>query len=168
MPFDTHSTQKMPNLAIMKKFKVFFEKNSSISSKKTWILLFLFLRNCTNSVAVYGICATICRENFTFKNVNGNPECNWQRSVRKCSIWEEDFSSIFYKYGGKFMKHFMSVEKWQNFVYHFSFEFHPFDHKMLEKVHHANILEPKILKPTIPKAKIQKIQDNPDQNNHTN
>ena len=56
MPCDTHSTKKLPHLAFLKKFKVYFLRNPSIFPKRNKILN--VLKNFTVSGIVYGKFAT--------------------------------------------------------------------------------------------------------------
>ena len=82
IPFDTHSTKKLPHLAILKTFKVFLFQKTIYFFKRTKNSF--VLRDHTILIALYGKVARIWWKNFTFRNVNKIcrfwRERNWQTS----------------------------------------------------------------------------------------
>ena len=93
--FDTLSTSKLQPLAILK--CSFFQKNQPIFYKKKQNLplweIWLFQLHSTADSIHFG------EEKFRFKNVNTLPMLAWmqsQTSSEKKTIWEDDFTFIFF------------------------------------------------------------------------
>ena len=109
IPFETLSRKKFPHVAILKNFKIFFEKKFIyFSEKKPTFECFEVLRNLSIPIAFYGKFATIWWKSYFRFRREQNCRCwrerNWQTSGKKNvrnSAFERKILLPYFKYGAK-------------------------------------------------------------------